>query len=244
MQTAANSIKWCQTASNDANNMKRRQTTQTVPNGAKQHETAQTAQTAPNNVEQHKQRQTASNGVKRCQTTPNDANSTKRRQTHQRQKHRDVNFTKTASNGANSINGAKKRQTAQDALKAGRNHHSVDALEGGQNYDTDASVMNYGFDASVTDNSVDASMMKNGHRFHNNANDSTQTNAPQMDVYGPGPRKPLNGDSSPACQGPAHLGAPPVCGTRMRQHSDHESGNEIRSMDAGEHALEEFNYCD
>jgi hypothetical protein len=38
-----------------------------------------------------------------------------------------------------------------------------------------------------------------------------------------------------------HLRAPPVCGTRMRQHSDHESKEEIRSIDAGEHAPEDFN---
>jgi hypothetical protein len=93
-------------------------------------------------------------------------------------------------------------------------------------------------------NGIDASTIKNGHRFHDNANDSTQTYAFKWTSTVQGSENLLEGDLSPDSQRPVHKGAPPVCGSRTRQHLGIESGNEIWSMDAGEHAPEEFNLSD
>jgi hypothetical protein len=90
-----------------------------------------------------------------------------------------------------------------------------------------------------------ASMIKNGHRFHDNANDSTQTYATSKWVPTvQGSEYPLEGDLSLDSQRPVHRSALPDSGTRTRQHSSIESGNEILSMDAGKHAPKEFNLSD
>jgi hypothetical protein len=87
--------------------------------------------------------------------------------------------------------------------------------------------MNYSFDASLTDNGVDASTMKNGdnaskpktqhgHKLHNNANDSTQANAPKWSSSGVDPGNLRDEDSSLVSPetSPLKRGLP-QCGTRI-----------------------------
>jgi hypothetical protein len=83
--------------------------------------------------------------------------------------------------------------------------------------------------------------MEKGHKTHTNANESTKAYAFKWLSPFQGPENLLEGDPSPDSQRPVQIGAPPVCGTHMRQHSSHESEEEIRSMDAGKHAPIEFN---